>query len=354
MAPSFQPYVPEEKLVGVRGWLLFFCLNLTVINPVYIIYGDVQALKAIQLYGDRVPGLGAFLGLGLFADVVLIIYSIVAGVFLWTKPHGPKAVAIAKSYLRTMLGVRIVCVVLSITSPAFLVGFIVVLLQNLIYVGIWSSYLKDSKRVKATYLSATEERTSELASPTEFSSEAIQQKLEQNAPVPSQPATEAAFGVDLRSQPVDDIAADLTIEPIAPGRMQLLWLDANGLKVARASSESNAGANVWVDGNGQPEQVLLSAETLDWVERVNNLAERAVEAAKREQYDDAIEFYRAALRLAPGCDLYLMSIGCCLVNAGRAAEGLPYLERAARISPYNERIKRNLDGVKAALQTATA
>jgi hypothetical protein len=41
-----------------------------------------------------------------------------------------------------------------------------------------------------------------------------------------------------------------------------------------------------------------------------------------------------------------MSIGACYANMGQPPRGLPYLKRAAKINPHNERIQHNLAAVR--------
>jgi tetratricopeptide (TPR) repeat protein len=137
----------------------------------------------------------------------------------------------------------------------------------------------------------------------------------------------------------------LRAKPISKERMRLLWHDPSNLDILALTVEREDVVTLSLNDTGihdwQP-----TAEDIAWAKKVNVFAIKATEASKREQYSQAIEFYRDALRLAPGCDLYLMSIGCCFGNMRRSSEGLPYLERAYQISPDNERIKRNLQACR--------
>ncbi len=74
-------------------------------------------------------------------------------------------------------------------------------------------------------------------------------------------------------------------------------------------------------------------------------------AASHERGDQAasIHYYKEALRLASGCDLFLMSVGVSYALLYQYVKGLQYLARAAQISPSNRRIRGNLDDVLNAL-----
>ncbi|MCI0392606.1 MAG: hypothetical protein MOB07_28060 [Acidobacteria bacterium] len=133
----------------------------------------------------------------------------------------------------------------------------------------------------------------------------------------------------------------LTAEPILRDRMDLLWLDDGGLQVLRSGLGSGDGVFI-PDDEGGVRELRVSADDLEWAERVKAIAKKASAASAREDYPEAIKFYLEALKLAPGCDLYLMSIGCCYGNMGEVRKGHPWLQRAAEISPHNARIQRNL------------
>ena len=92
-----------------------------------------------------------------------MILSIRAGIALWTIKQ--KAVKIAKNYFWIFLAYSVVAIFLPFTAglpseanvamvPEIIKGF----LQSLIFFGVWYSYLKVSKRVKATYYTEISEK----------------------------------------------------------------------------------------------------------------------------------------------------------------------------------------------------
>lgn len=65
----------------------------------------------------------------------------------------------------------------------------------------------------------------------------------------------------------------------------------------------------------------------------------------------AISFYREILKLAPWDEISIMSIGVEHANAGNFGKAIRWLEKAAKANPSNARVRRNLDGVKAAARS---
>jgi tetratricopeptide (TPR) repeat protein len=109
-----------------------------------------------------------------------------------------------------------------------------------------------------------------------------------------------------------------------------------------------SGANG--DGGASARKQEITGGDIAWAESVMAIAEQAAAASYDRDYAKAIRLYRKALQHAPDCDLYLMSIGACYANMGEPARGLPYLKRAAKISPDNTRIQHNLAAVKQMLR----
>lgn len=56
-----------------------------------------------------------------------------------------------------------------------------------------------------------------------------------------------------------------------------------------------------------------------------------------------IKYFKQALLLAPGRDLFFMSIGVAYIQLGENERGIRFLERAANTSPKNGRIRKNLE-----------
>jgi tetratricopeptide (TPR) repeat protein len=161
------------------------------------------------------------------------------------------------------------------------------------------------------------------------------------------------------------IEADLAAAPLPRLRMDLLWIGASRLALlrkwfdrdpratAQASLEPSmrAGANDLIltvirgirDG-------LIKVEDMDWAIEVDTIAGEAEAAYHRDDILAALERSRVALERAPGCDVYLLSIGSCYAALGALEKAIRYYERAAQISPQNEKIARNLAATREALK----
>jgi tetratricopeptide (TPR) repeat protein len=87
----------------------------------------------------------------------------------------------------------------------------------------------------------------------------------------------------------------------------------------------------------------ITQEDFEWAKQIERIVDKAYAASEHKDFRESIHYYKEALRLAPGCDLFLMSIGAGYAMLGQKAKGLLYLERAAQISPDNNRIRNNLE-----------
>jgi hypothetical protein len=120
----------STKYVGVKGWLLFLCLCLTVFGPLSMFLTLGRATEPDEI---------AF-------RLGLLIFSIVAGVFLWCRL--PVGVILAKTYFCTTLAINFIALARSDSSqPVY--PFLIYLAAPV----AWTLYLFQSKRVKATYSS---------------------------------------------------------------------------------------------------------------------------------------------------------------------------------------------------------
>lgn len=141
---------------------------------------------------------------------------------------------------------------------------------------------------------------------------------------------------------------EITAEPIARERMDLLWFNPDEWDALEVAIKGDQPIFVGPDKGG-PKEIKVTLEDLDWAKQVDEVAAKAVSAAGRGDFGSAVRHYRDALTLAPGTDLYLMSIGSCLANQKKIRQAVPYLQRANEISPSNQRIQNNLNACKQAL-----
>ncbi|MCX7772641.1 MAG: GYF domain-containing protein [Clostridia bacterium] len=152
------PSAATTGLKGVGGWLLFFCVGLTILGPLLSlgqITMDWVKAKPLFFYFPNAKIAIMFESIGLMA---LLIYGFIAGCMIWGG--NARGREIAKRYLLIRLvgfiGVELICVMImwdlvsqnvtlvidAMVKPVFReVGFFL----------IWWFYFKKSKRVRNTY-----------------------------------------------------------------------------------------------------------------------------------------------------------------------------------------------------------
>jgi hypothetical protein len=153
-----QFFVPTET-VAVGGWLLWLCLVLTCVFPATSLY---------QIFSRTIPTLinpntpVRMLPIFIIFPVLFIpiaVFSFFAGLKLWLVRPG--AVRFAKHYLLTFLGAHIAYFLvwvywMLIFQPNRSAGFAEMgrwhLVNPILAVALWYSYLQRSKRVRTTYL----------------------------------------------------------------------------------------------------------------------------------------------------------------------------------------------------------
>jgi hypothetical protein len=146
----------NQKEVG--GWLLLFCISLTILSPLITIYTFITSYGATYTLFDEFPGLESILIVDGILSSFVMFFSIRAGIALWKI--APNAVKTAKNYLLIYLGYSAIAVFLpymaglpSYANDEMLPETLLGIFRTLIYFGIWYSYLNVSVRVKETYIS---------------------------------------------------------------------------------------------------------------------------------------------------------------------------------------------------------
>ncbi|MEN3369501.1 MAG: hypothetical protein V7609_1644 [Verrucomicrobiota bacterium] len=139
----------EQKYKGVRGWLLFFCIALTILAPIRALVEVSSSYKMLSYYFGRVPNLQAFWITLTLLNVGLTIYGVVVGVNLWRVRSG--AVRNAKRFLWCLLAFSVGALFLPILFGVPVASIAYVKPAGILAFFVWFFYLKKSKRVKATY-----------------------------------------------------------------------------------------------------------------------------------------------------------------------------------------------------------
>ena len=140
----------------VGGWLLLFCISISIISPVLILLFVRGRFLAMSSLFDEYPMLKTYL----IGDTILIIalaaFGIYTAILLWKLDSD--GVSFAKIYLV----VGIIYSSISIFLPyitglpeerlnTFFEGNIISSIRQIFVAAIWFGYFVKSKRVKETY-----------------------------------------------------------------------------------------------------------------------------------------------------------------------------------------------------------
>lgn len=145
-------------LKGVQGWLLFYCVSLTILLPIQAVYGVVNNVVAIN---ELPPGLDRVIAATVFETAVLVAIAGIglwAGVSLW-KVH-PDALYRNRLFFRCYFFAFVLLPFATIWMAGFSREVIDVIRADLartvigavVWLLIWTTYFKRSQRVKNTYV----------------------------------------------------------------------------------------------------------------------------------------------------------------------------------------------------------
>jgi len=143
---------------GVGGWLMVFCVGLTILGPIFSFAGMANAWRACEPAFALYPSIKTAVIWENFGSAIIVVYGLVVGATIWGgHPNGR---AMAQTYLRVRLGgmlaVEFVALSLMANLPGDLVsagfsGVFGMALREGGYFLIWWFYFKKSTRVRNTY-----------------------------------------------------------------------------------------------------------------------------------------------------------------------------------------------------------
>jgi hypothetical protein len=149
-------YDDVSQYRGVGGWLLLLCVGLTIIGPLMRLSGIGSTLKALPRISAVMPSLVTLIYVENIFSLIITAFSVYAGYSLWAVK--PNAVYKAKAFLVALVifAVFDLFLIYMTEIPATVTNEVITqgifgLVQSVIYAGIWSAYLSQSKRVQATY-----------------------------------------------------------------------------------------------------------------------------------------------------------------------------------------------------------
>jgi hypothetical protein len=143
---------------GVGGWLVFFCVGLTILGPLFSLGQMVTAWEDSQAGFSSFPSIKTAVIWENFGSALLLIYSFVVGCIVWSG--SPNGKSVAKKYLVIRLfgfiGVEFIAILLMGDLPSEVLaagigGVFGAGITEVFYFLIWWFYFKKSKRVRNTY-----------------------------------------------------------------------------------------------------------------------------------------------------------------------------------------------------------
>ena len=152
------PASADQNPIGIGGWLLLFCVGLTIIGPLYSCCWINANWQITQIKFDHMPNLklaAVWENAGMLA---LVVYGFVVGLMIWRGNANGRE--IAKKYLiirlLSFILIEIVTIMLLGSKPhhSFTVvnyGVACPAIGEIFYFLIWWLYFKKSIRVRNTY-----------------------------------------------------------------------------------------------------------------------------------------------------------------------------------------------------------
>ncbi|HEQ71387.1 MAG TPA: DUF2569 family protein [Spirochaetia bacterium] len=154
-----QQYVPAGELAGVRGWLLFVCVYLTIILPLLLVLGLPVEIPSGENGGpDTVTRV--YFTANIVVTVGIVLFSVIAGLSLWLKKRF--GVALARVFLLLYAALCVIDTVVLVffnlvevtgTGRAFTETVSRKILYGLLVPVALVIYLQRSKRVRNTFFS---------------------------------------------------------------------------------------------------------------------------------------------------------------------------------------------------------
>ena len=141
---------------GIRGWLLWFCFQLLVLNPVFISYRAFEEARGLRASASTGGPIGAMVGVDIVVRLVTMLVGIIAATLL-IRRHAI-SVQFVRAYLVWFAFNYFALVALPYAfglNPEARTRVAAMYLYRAVMTvpgtSFWFLYFKHSKRVKVTY-----------------------------------------------------------------------------------------------------------------------------------------------------------------------------------------------------------
>ena len=145
---------------GVGGWLLFFCVGLTILGPIIALGQMASGWEQTEPAFELFPTLKTAIYFENFGHSLILFYGFIIGCKIWGGD--PAGKTLAKQYLRVrlfgFLGIEVITLLLFMPSlPSQMVSaamppFVGGVFREGVCFLVWWLYFKKSKRVKNTFV----------------------------------------------------------------------------------------------------------------------------------------------------------------------------------------------------------
>jgi hypothetical protein len=156
MSAATENTAPIAPYKGVKGWLLLFCVSITILDPIAAVVNLFIVADLTKPLFEKSPALLRLVSVSGTFTIGLTVFGIYTGLSMWKVLPG--AVKMGRMYLLSVFYYSIFAIYLpslmGITGDSLKELRDASLINNIrtiIYIAVWYIYLKRSKRVKATY-----------------------------------------------------------------------------------------------------------------------------------------------------------------------------------------------------------
>jgi len=151
--------INKKGPIGVKGWLLFFCIALVILGPILSFGGMTGNWEKSKPIFEILPSLKLAMTIENFGITVMMITGFLVGIKVWGgNPRGKKmAQAFLKFRIIGFLVIEILAFLIifpnlpSSVVPEVVGGYLGVIFREFIVCLTWWFYLKKSKRVRNTF-----------------------------------------------------------------------------------------------------------------------------------------------------------------------------------------------------------
>ena len=149
-------YYKNPKYTKVGGWLLFFCISLTILTPLANIAAIAQELAALPEISSRFPRMVIVVAAESILTLGLVVFSVYSGIKLWSIKND--AVETAKMFLISNFAAIVIISIIPFfgglpesANAQITKNAMSTVVRSAIFTWIWFSYLNKSVRVAQTF-----------------------------------------------------------------------------------------------------------------------------------------------------------------------------------------------------------